>query len=228
MDLISFKNETIERNRESLKRWRDQKEPRQFDIDGLKIKVLANVFPPKTDSVLLAQSVDIKKGDIVLDTCAGSGIQAVYLAKIKKVGRVYSCDISDYAIENIKLNAEINGVSDKIEVIKCDVFPKLDIKYDVIMANPPYTDYEAKDILERSLWDKGNTVVKTILTKGRDYLKKGGKMYLSWANFADFSFFESLAKDSGWKYKVIAKGSNDPKYNRTVDPRSENRVYELT
>jgi len=179
MNLNAFKNETIERNKESLKRWREQKGTRDFDIDGLTIKVLPNVFPPKSDSVLLAMYAKIKEGDVVLDTCAGSGIQSVYLAKIKKAQRVYSFDISDYAIENIKLNAKLNGVQDKIEIIKCDIFPKLDIKFDVIVANPPYTDYEAKDILEMSLWDKGNKVLRRILAEGGTYLKTGGKMYLS-------------------------------------------------
>jgi len=118
-------------------------------------------------------------------------------------------------------------VESAVEIVKCDVFPDGKEKFDYIFSNPPYIDTETHDILERSVWDKGNIVLRRIMKEADQYLKSGGKLFLSWANFADFVFFENEAVINKWRFKVIAKGGNDPKFNATIDTRMESRIYEL-
>ncbi|MCL4382864.1 class I SAM-dependent methyltransferase [Patescibacteria group bacterium] len=163
----------------------------------------------------------IKPGEKVLDTCAGSGIQTIYAAKLKGAGQVYSCDINPYAVANIKLNARKNNLEKIVTVFHADLFPKEKILFDVIVANQPYTDYKPTDIVGKSVWDEKHRTLKKLLNDAPKYLKAKGRMYISWANFADFEFFEKIASNYKYKYRKIAS------YKDPDESGVEFRVYEL-
>lgn len=216
-----FQKQIIARQTDAVKKWLSADKPKIEKFGKLDLIILPKVFSPKTDSILLASKMKIRKGNIVIDTCAGSGIQTIY-AVLKGASMVYSCDINLFAVENIKLNVKKYNFENKIKVFKTDLFPKLDIKADVIIANPPYTDNIAKNITEKSVWDKDHRTLKILFKRIPNYLNEDGRVYISWANFADFELFEKLLKQYKFVFKIIAKQKSKS------DRRIEYRIYELS
>jgi len=94
-------------------------------------------------------------------------------------------------------------------IIQSDIFPKSKIKFDIILINPPYTDKKAKDVVEKTVWDEGHKTVNKFFQSAKQFLKENGKIYLSWANFADLSFIENLAKKAGYEIKRVAKATKN-------------------
>ena len=78
----------------------------------------------------------------VLDLCCGSGVIGISLAKICSDIRVVGTDISDKAIALADENAK--ALRAKVEFARGDLFGALtekqyqDIKYNMIVSNPPY------------------------------------------------------------------------------------------
>lgn len=200
---------------ERIKKMKTTTEPYFYDFLGKQIIVHKNVFYPSGDTILLAKSVLVNSTDVVLECCAGTGAIALVLAN--KAKEVYATDINSFAVENIKENAKLFNC--KITVFLDDLFPSLiNKKYDVIVINPPYTDNDAKDVVEQAYWDKDHKVVNKFLLNAKNYLNSNGRIYMSWASFAEFSLIESLFEKYNYKSKQIAESE----YKGNVY-----RVYEL-
>lgn len=112
---------------------------------GLDFFVKEGVLIPRPDTEVLVEDIieQAKKIDnpLIVDIGTGSGAISVSLAKYIKDSKVYSLDISDDALEVGRLNAKNNEVEDRITFLKSNVFSSLeneDIKFDIIVSNPPY------------------------------------------------------------------------------------------
>ncbi|MBW1705349.1 MAG: peptide chain release factor N(5)-glutamine methyltransferase [Deltaproteobacteria bacterium] len=121
----------------------------------------------------------------ILDLGTGCGTLAVSLAKEVQNTQIWATDNSHGALELARLNAERNGVSDRIEFKKGDLWEplmNLGIKFDIILSNPPYVasgeyndlppevrDYEPRSALDGG--DGGMYYIERILTKAPDYMK---------------------------------------------------------
>jgi len=81
----------------------------------------------------------------ILDIGTGSGCIAIALAKNFKNARVYALDVSEGALEIAKENA-INNQTD-LKFVQADILilDKLEIKFDIIVSNPPYVRMMEKD-----------------------------------------------------------------------------------
>ena len=92
----------------------------------------------------------MKEGQVMADLCTGSGCIAISSLKRLKGVRCKAVDISPKAVEAAKENALINGVSDRLEIVRADVFENAlgDEKYDLIVSNPPYIPSKAVDGLD--------------------------------------------------------------------------------
>jgi release factor glutamine methyltransferase len=200
---LKLKRKVIKLQLEYIGKIRAIKEPVQISYQGKDLTVLPNVFPPYTDSYLVVDTMKVGKSDVVLDACTGSGIIAVFAAE--KARHVIATDINTSAIENVRRNAEINGLGNKIEAVHANIFPDETTLFDVITINPPYTDYRAKDVLEQTVWDEGHKTVKYFFENVRKHLKPNGRIYLGWANFADLNFIYTQAKIHNFEAKIVAE-----------------------
>ncbi len=116
---------------------------------GNKITVNKNVLIPRYETEFLVEKVlkYIKhleiKNPVILDLCTGSGCIAISLKKELKDSIVYASDISNIALKVAKRNIKLNNV--KINLIKSDLFKKIkNIKFDIIISNPPYVSKKEK------------------------------------------------------------------------------------
>lgn len=159
---------------------------------GLDFYVQEGVLIPRPDTeVLVEEIIDLCKDreDVnILDIGTGSGAITVSLAKYIKGSKLTSFDISDIALEIGKKNAISNEVDDSIEFIKSDLFTSIEgknIKFDIIVSNPPYIrkadietlhtqvkDYEPYNALEGG--DDGLDFYRNITKQSKMYLNKNG------------------------------------------------------
>ncbi|MCC0648592.1 peptide chain release factor N(5)-glutamine methyltransferase [Clostridioides sp. ZZV15-6598] len=159
---------------------------------GLDFFVKEGVLIPRPDTeTLVEEIIEIckdRKHVSILDIGTGSGAITVSLAKYIENSKVMSFDISEIALEIGKKNAIINEVDKKIEYIKSDLFTALndsDIKFDLIVSNPPYIkkrdietlhiqvkDYEPYNALEGG--EDGLDFYRKITEQGKKYLNECG------------------------------------------------------
>lgn len=75
----------------------------------------------------------------VLDLCTGSGCLAIMAARHFPAAHVTATDISRDALAVAQINVRDHEVTDRVELIRSDLFDKLGSRrFDLIIANPPY------------------------------------------------------------------------------------------
>ncbi len=93
-------------------------------------------------------------GGAVLDMGTGSGVGAVFAAQW--AGRVVAVDINPAAVRCARINALLNHVEDRVDVVEGDLFePVAGQRFDVILFNPPYFPGKPRTDFERALWSDG-------------------------------------------------------------------------
>ncbi len=147
-----LKKEEVDKYREYISR-RGGFEPYQYIIGkveffGLELTVDENVLIPRPETEILVEKLlnkikDIDKKEIrVLDIGTGSGNIALALAVNSENIVADALDVSEEAISVARKNAVKLDVSDRINfsilnVLENDYKPE-NLKYDVIVSNPPY------------------------------------------------------------------------------------------
>jgi|AGTN01.1.fsa_nt_gi protein-(glutamine-N5) methyltransferase, release factor-specific len=136
-------------------------EPLQYvlgkaDFYGMVFTITPDVLIPRPETEELVEWIlsETQSGKrIVLDIGTGSGCIAVALAKKRFDAEVYAWDISDKALEVAARNASRNGVS--IRFSRQDILHTVptDMRYDVIVSNPPYVLESEKEAMERNVLD---------------------------------------------------------------------------
>ncbi len=185
--------------KELLKR-RLSHEPLQYilgetEFMGLKFAVDPRVLIPRPDTEILVETVinKIKKSfsptdDVrVLDIGTGSGCIAISLAKLLPNTTVTAIDISSEAIDLASVNAEKNGLFDKIYFLKKNFLTDHsgDEKFHCIVSNPPYISNGEYDLLPSEVkkfeprmaladGEDGLTLFKKIATYASQWLVDGG------------------------------------------------------
>jgi release factor glutamine methyltransferase len=159
---------------------------------GLDFFVKEGVLIPRPDTEPLVEELielcKMKNEVDILDIGTGSGAITISLAKYIEKSKLTSFDISDIPLEVGKKNAISNEVDHKIEFIKSDLFSAIknkDIKFDIIVSNPPYIpkrdmdtlhtqvkDYEPYNALEGG--EDGLDFYRDITEQSKDYLKSNG------------------------------------------------------
>lgn len=156
---------------------------------NFKLESAETVYVPAEDSYLLADNLEIKKGDTVLEIGTGSGIVAMYASKI--TDNVTATDINYDALELAEKNFKLNNI-DNIELLFGNLFePVEDRKFDVILFNTPYLPTDNDDIIEDNLnyaFDgglNGRKVIDLFLDGVKNHLNDGGTVQLIQSSLSD-------------------------------------------
>lgn len=89
-------------------------------------------------TLAMLSAVEFSPDDKILDMGCGYGVVGILAAKLIGQGRVTMCDISESAVKQAKINAELNGVPD-IDIKISDGFSEIaDNNFTLILSNPPY------------------------------------------------------------------------------------------
>ena len=172
----------------------------RFD-PGIQILVDRDVYPPSDDSILLIESLDVHKGERILEIGCGSGVVSIHCAKNGCI--VTSGDINPLAVDFTKRNAEMNGVD--ISVFETDVYSNIEGRFDTIVFNLPYLPVDEEGLLAKA-WSGGPDGLGPLpeLLKGApDHLLKNGRVVVVVSSLMDGHALEETL--SGYDVKDLGE-----------------------
>ena len=176
---------------------RAKREPFQYitgrqEFCGLDFIVTPDVLIPRPETALLVKTaVEILPEHArFCEIGVGSGcISTAVLHEIKTVSAI-GLDVSEAALKIARQNAEINGVSERLDLRKSDVYENLNgEKFDLIVSNPPYISIEEVKTLQievrgyepaAALTDgaDGLSIIEKIIAGAPRFLNAGGFLLL--------------------------------------------------
>ena len=107
------------------------------------------VYIPSDDTFLLAENLEIKEGQSVLEIGTGSGLVSMYASLL--TDDVTATDINYNALELAEKNFKLNNIN-TVKLEFGDLFePVKDKKFDVILFNTPYLPTDSDDIINDDL-----------------------------------------------------------------------------
>ncbi|KON29896.1 hypothetical protein AC477_05405 [miscellaneous Crenarchaeota group-1 archaeon SG8-32-1] len=165
------------------------------------------VYEPAEDTFLIADKLDVKNSDVVLDVGTGCGLLAVLAAE--KAKRVVAIDINPHAIECANRNAQTNKVKNKIDFRQGNLFEpiKENELFSLIIFNSPYLPSEPdEDSWIGRAWDggpNGRQVIDQFITKVPNFLLAGGRILLVQSSLSDLNRTFEMFNEIGLKATVI-------------------------
>ena len=139
-----------------------KEEPIQYIIGktefyGLEFNVTKDVLIPRPETEeliewILEKSASLERNITILDIGTGSGCIPITIKNNLAKADVHAIDVSETALKIAKKNAEENKTSihfHQTDILKTENlnFINQDIKFDIIVSNPPYVrDLEKKEI----------------------------------------------------------------------------------
>ena len=174
---------------------------------GVPIVVMPGVLNPKLmrTGEFFAAHIDaraIPAAASVLDMGTGSGICAVFAAR--HAGHVTAVDINPSAVCCARASVLINGVQDKVEVLRSDLFERLaGQRFDVILFNPPFLRGAPEDNLDRA-W-RSNDVAERFAQALPRHLTAAGCALILLSTFGAPALFVEEFRKQRFSISVVAQ-----------------------
>ncbi len=166
------------------------------------------------DAPLLADFIQTKRSDEILELGAGNGIISLLLS-IKPFKHIAAVEIQEALADIARRNVKLNNLERKISIIREDLrqyYPGK--KFDVIFSNPPYIkkgEGHLSSSLEKSIAKHElKCDISGILKKTATLLKSEGRVY-----------FVYLAKRKDDLFQAIERNRLKIKSIRFVYPRQD-------
>ena len=155
-----------------------------------------------TDSVLLANFVESKSSDLIVDFGSGSGVIPLLLAFKNDFKKIIGIEIQSKLVELARKNISMNKYEDKIEIIEGDfsnskkyIEPNI---FDIVITNPPYLKTDTGKISENEFKAIARHEIKAnledVIREAGLALKNGGKFYLVYRSNRMEEVFSLLKK----------------------------------
>lgn len=178
--------------------------PARISFMGLDLDVWEDVYAPTASDVgdpfHRAVADEVRPGDRVLDMGTGSGVSAILAAKVAR--EVVAVDINPRAVECASANAVRNGVDGQITFFEGDVFGGVDGQFDLVVFDPPFRWFAARDLLEKAHADEGYRTLRTFMSEVPDRLRPGGRVLMNFGSSGDIDFLYELIAGAGLRKDV--------------------------
>lgn len=185
-------------------RWKGRFGP--FDVE-----LSETTFQPSTISLLLADALDLRDGDEVVDVGCGSGILSIIAAKLG-AGRVWGVDSAHDVVEVASSNARRHGVEDVTTFLQGDLFEPLppDLRADVIIGD---VSGIPDSLADASGWfpsrkgggPRGSELPILMLRAARERLRAGGRLFLPTGSLQDETAILRTARSLYGKLTQLAE-----------------------
>ena len=154
------------------------------------------------DAVLLSGYARVKRGEKVLDLGTGTGIIPILMEAKTDGKHFYGLEIQDESVDMAKRSVLLNGLEDKIDIVKGDIKEASEIfgqaSFDVVTSNPPYMDNlhgilnaeEPKAIARHEI----KCTLEDVIREASRVLKENGRMYLVHRPFRLAEIFSCMNK----------------------------------
>lgn len=189
-------------------------------------EVTADTLIPRQDTeVLVEYAIDhLEAGAAFADLCTGSGCVAISVLKNTNGTKAFAVDISDGALRVADRNAELSGVSDRIELICSDVLDgpscKLPVGLGAILANPPYVTEEEYPSLEEEIFfepksafvggEDGGDFYRAITKKYKELVSDNGFIAYE-IGYRQAELLRSIADRENMSCEIIYDLSSNPR-----------------
>ncbi len=176
-------------------------------IDGRPFMILPQVFNPALfeTSTLLARTLGalrLAPDQRVLDLGTGSGFCAIVAAQHARL--VTAIDINPAAVCSARINAWLNQVTDRIEILEGDLFAPIgDRRFDVIAFNPPFYRGEPRDGLDQA-WRSPDVIERFAAGLSR-HLAADGYALVIYSSLADEMALRQAFAAHGLQAEVFAQ-----------------------
>jgi HemK-related putative methylase len=176
-------------------------------IDGVPVLVAPQVLNPRlmrTGEFFATQlSSHLPAHDVeVLDMGTGSGVCALFAARHAR--GVVAVDINPAAVRCAWVNALMNGLDDKIEVLQGDLFaPVAGRRFDVVLFNPPFVRGAPRNDADRA-W-RSSDVAERFAAELAGHLKPSGFALLLLSTYGDAPWFVSQLRQRDFALRVVAE-----------------------
>ena len=170
---------------------------------GRRLVVPREVSPPAWMSKLLGKTIleEVSENDVVLDMGTGSGINAILAAS--KSHSVIAVDINPFCVGAGTKNAGLNGVSERIQFRESDLFQNVTGKFDLIIFDPPFRWFAARDLRELAVADENFRSMTLFFDQVRNYLDPGGRILMEYGDSGDLNYFLSLIERAKFKKTLM-------------------------
>ena len=151
--------------------------------NGFKIIQDKRYFKFGTDAVLLSRFAKVKKGEKVLDLCAGSGIVPLLLKAKQETCKITGIEIIPKIADMAQRSMALNGVD--IDIVCMDLKQITENTFgvfDVVTCNPPYlqagSGFENDTYFETIARSEVKCTIDDVAGAMARCLKFGGRYYL--------------------------------------------------
>ena len=174
---------------------------------------------PETEFMVEYAASHLKKDSFFLDLCTGSGCIAVSTLVRRTDCTCLGVDVSDAALSYAKENASLNGVSERLDFLKCDLLGVNAAKtvcegkkISAILSNPPYIPSDVVQTLEKELFAEpqnaldggldGLVFYRHIVREFAPYLENDG-FFLFEIGDTQGDDLRRVAEENGFKFKLV-------------------------
>lgn len=157
-----------------------------LQLHGLKLIQDDKYFCFGVDAVLLSHFARYTKSDFTVDLCAGNGIVSVLLCGKTDTAHITAVEIQEKLADLAKRNAELNGLTGRMDVICDNLKNCLDYikksSADVVVVNPPYFENggaiksESKEMMIAR--HEIECTLEDIISVSAKLLKSGGRLFM--------------------------------------------------
>ncbi len=197
---------------------RSTREPLQYitgvqEFYGLDFEVTPDVLIPRPETELVVEcALDIHKTyqqNLICEIGIGSGCIAVSILKHSKFAHATGVDVSTRALAIAERNAAKHRVTDRLTLLRSDVFEALgDRKFEIIVSNPPYVSVadiaslqpEVRDFEPHSALTEGGdglSIIRRIVNQAPDHLTYAGHLIME-IGFGQSEQVEALFDPRVW------------------------------
>lgn len=185
----------------ALSKMRTHSTPYSFEVMGLPIVVLPNVWSPAYDwsSLFYVENFPEVSGLNFLEIGCGTGVISVFAAR-NGANKVVAVDVNPDAVRNALQNFERFEVKNG-EAYISDLFSNVSGIFDVVTWNAPYHGSKPADLLERGCADESYQDIRRFFREVGRYLKPGGLVVFGFSESGDLPLLESLITEHGFRVK---------------------------
>lgn len=187
--------------------------PQDVVISGISITTDPEVFNPTVffSSEWFAEHISslVKDEDVLIEVGCGTGIVSIKSAKNNLSLRVHATDINTKAVDLTKLNAEKNGVSERVHSYSGDVLDAIpeSVKADSIFWAMPFGYLEPEEVLtgrDTQTFDPGYRAIKKFFVDSKKYLREDGRLLVGFSiDIGHFELLKQIANENGFDLKLL-------------------------
>ncbi len=157
-----------------------------LERNGLKIIQKEKGFRFGVDAVLLSDFAKVRKNDMVMDFCTGTGILPILLYGKSQAKEIMGIELQEEFSEMAKRSVLLNKIEHKVKILEGDIRDEKLLKslpkFHVVTVNPPYKKKNSGIINEKDALTIARHEVslnlEEVIRGARTVLKDQGRFYM--------------------------------------------------